>query len=43
MYLTIKLEQNPSYHFEEIHLQSQEKVRRSPQSAGIVIVLYCIV
>ena len=40
MYLTIKFEQNPSYCFKEISLQSQEKVQRNPQSAVIVIVLY---
>ena len=40
MYFTVKFEQNPSYHFKEISLQSQEKVQRNSQSADIVIVLY---
>ena len=42
MYLTVKFEQNPSYHFKEISLQSQEKVWKNPRSADLLLLLYCM-
>ena len=38
MYLTVKFEQNPLYHYKEIILQSEERVQSNPLSAVIVIV-----
>ena len=38
MYLNVKFEQNPSYRYKEIILQSQEKGQSNPRSADIVIV-----